>query len=388
MRRHPVHLACLCLTLGVVPVIAAPDSPPANVAVRPGPPPFASETPADYPRDASLADIQKWFRALQLEEIRKEREARGDSGGTIGIPIGPSVTYLPEVEWLYLIDRIESDIPSLDAVTAKAALYMASALHDTAIDTPSLRAALGTKVFPAAVTRMKTLRQEEVRLLPPVVHILAPYADPTVSLPALIEATQSDNVDIRRAGVMGLQAIAMEEKFPLALSDAQRSMMADALFARAEDPDRVIRYLSIAAIGHVRPPADPYLGKLTALLKSPDEKVQSAAARALQSYGTGANSQRTTLIEMLKSPNMKDRMKACTALRGMGPDAKDALPELIKNLECADPIVAEYALITVTTVGPAAASALPKLDELASKPGEFAESCRKSAARIRKAIAK
>lgn len=165
---------------------------------------------------------------------------------------------------------------------------------------------LGTNAAPALPVLARYLR-DPVRGRG---AILAMTGCGEITLPYLLEACASTNLELTLLGVRGLTLNALETKAAL-----------PPLVQMTRHTNSVIRVMAILGLKRARPRLDLAIPALTNALSDSDSLVQMKAAFVLGTFGQDAKSAVPALLLMMQSPDQMRVTYASNALHQIDPSA-------------------------------------------------------------------
>ncbi|HPM81402.1 MAG TPA: HEAT repeat domain-containing protein [Candidatus Anammoximicrobium sp.] len=171
------------------------------------------------------------------------------------------------------------------------------------------------------------------------------------AIPALIEALDDEDGEVRAASADALGRLALE---PDKAAAALAAKLGDETLTR-RGPVWALAGLALGSCGR------PALPHVTPALKSRSTTECRAAMLAIYRAGKEAKETVPELIAILQQNDPQTRTYAINALLGIGPDAKDAVPELIQMLSSDDFHTQYWACRALGAIGPEARSATDEL---------------------------
>ncbi len=194
-------------------------------------------------------------------------------------------------------------------------------------------------------SEIENLKKADEFLVEDAVDALRKLGSPAI--PQLIEALQSENLQVRQGAVNALGRIG-------------KAAIPDLLEGLKSDKEQV-RWSAANGLGNIGSQAQDAVPDLIVVLKDPEPRVRSSAADALGSIGHDAQDAIPDLIETLQDTDARVRSSAASALGNIGHDAKDAVPDLIKALQDTDARVRSSAAYGLGGIGVDAKEAVPDL---------------------------
>ena len=192
---------------------------------------------------------------------------------------------------------------------------------------------------------IENLKKADEFLVEDAVDALRKLGSPAI--PQLIEALQSENLQVRQGAVNALGRIG-------------KAAIPDLLEGLKSDKEQV-RWSAANGLGNIGSQAQDAIPDLIVVLKDPEPRVRSSAADALGSIGHDAQDAIPDLIETLQDTDARVRSSAASALGNIGHDAKDAVPDLIQALQDTDARVRSSAAYGLGGIGVDAKEAVPDL---------------------------
>jgi len=234
---------------------------------------------------------------------------------------------------------------------------------------------------PALPALMEALQDKNLQVRRSAADVLRQIGRPAI--PALAKALKNSDANVRRSaayalGKMGAEAkTALPQLVPL-LNDSDAKVRSNAAFALEgigakaktavpqvvrllKDSDANVRSRAASALGAIGAEAKTAVPQLVPLLKDSDAKVRSRAASALGRIGAEAKTALPQLVPLLKDSDANVRDSAAYALGRIGAEAKTALPQLVPLLKDSNANVRSNAAYALGKIGAEAKTALPQL---------------------------
>jgi len=164
-------------------------------------------------------------------------------------------------------------------------------------------------------------------------------------VPALIQALQNEDKDVRVNAVVTLGQIESEDVVPV-------------LIEALQDQDEWVRVNAAWALGQRGESAVDAVPILIRALRDQDEWVRYHAAMALGEIGEGASNAVPALMHALRDQDEWVRASAAMALGEIGEGASNAVPALMHALRDQDKYVRRYAVGALGKIGKGAVPAL------------------------------
>lgn len=142
------------------------------------------------------------------------------------------------------------------------------------------------------------------------------------ALELLVEATESDRVQVRETAV-----------YTLAGSVSHSPAIVSALVRGLEDEDGRVRFHAALGLGRFGPAASNAVPFLVKALQPARAERAAIAARALGLIGPGAREAVPSLRPLLASTNVQDCVNAAIALWQITGDSSESIPVLVQKLE-------------------------------------------------------
>ncbi|MFP4123781.1 MAG: sister chromatid cohesion protein PDS5 [Coleofasciculus sp.] len=194
-------------------------------------------------------------------------------------------------------------------------------------------------------SEIENLKKADEFLVEDAVDALRKLGSPAI--PQLIEALQSENLQVRQGAVDALGKIG-------------KAAIPDLLEGLKSDKEQV-RWSAANGLGNIGSQAQDAIPDLIEALQDKEARVRSSAADALGSIGHDAQDAIPDLIETLQDTDARVRSSAASALGNIGHDAKDAVPKLIKALQDQEAQVRSSAADGLGGIGADAKDAVPDL---------------------------
>jgi HEAT repeat protein len=178
---------------------------------------------------------------------------------------------------------------------------------------------------------------------------IGPKAEAAV--PALLRALDDDDTQVRQEAMTALGRIgpASREAIPV-------------LLRALRDKDTDYRVLALQALGGIGPENEAVIPALVkAFREDGQERIRSAAMRALQAIGSKAGSAVPELASSLQRKDPPTRSAAIAVLGAIGPEA---VPSLVAAVRDPDAGIREAAAGALMKLGPKARDAIPGLTEI------------------------
>jgi HEAT repeat protein len=152
-----------------------------------------------------------------------------------------------------------------------------------------------------------------------------------------------------------------------------------ALIQALEDPEANVRKAAAGAIGTLGKGDADAAAALAALAKDADWQVRIAAVEALRSMDE-KEKMVTVCIAVIEGDSAEARLQAISPLSTVGPAAAPAVKALTKALQASSDVnVKLYCALALGNIGPKAASAIPALEEAAGHSDENVSKAAKEA---------
>jgi HEAT repeat protein len=179
------------------------------------------------------------------------------------------------------------------------------------------------------------------------------------SLPAMVDALKSSDVETRRSAAFVVEAVG---------GDAAPYI--PQLVSRLSDPDRFVRWTLLRTLGQLAPKESKVVvPKIIPTLRDPDIDVRLAALKALERFGKDAGAAGPTIVTLLPNGDPEIQLAALKAIQASGGDSS-TLGAVADLLETAEPNVRVSAAETLGKAGKRAVGVLPKLERAMSDEDE------------------
>ena len=196
-------------------------------------------------------------------------------------------------------------------------------------------------------SEIENLKKGDEFLVEDAIDALRKLGSPAI--PQLIEALQSENLQVRQGAVDALGKIG-------------QSAIPDLLEGLKSDKEQV-RWGAAKALGIVGSDAKEAVPDLIEALQDKEARVRSSAADALGGIGRDAKVAVPDLIEALQDKEARVRSSAAYGLGGIESDAKEAVPDLIEALQDKEARVRSSAAYGLGGIGHDAKDAIPDLSK-------------------------
>ncbi len=201
-------------------------------------------------------------------------------------------------------------------------------------------------------SEIENLKKGDEFLVEDAIDALRKLGSPAI--PQLIEALQSENLQVRQGAVDALGKIG-------------QSAIPDLLEGLKSDKEQV-RWGAAKALGIVGSDAKEAVPDLIEALQDKEARVRSSAAYGLGGIESDAKEAVPDLIEALQDKEARVRSSAAYGLGGIGHDAKDAIPDLSKALQDSDKDVRRHAAWALGRIGHDVKGAVSDLSKALQDP--------------------
>ena len=148
------------------------------------------------------------------------------------------------------------------------------------------------------------------------------FKSKSITIPALIEALNDNDAEVRRWAAYGLSRFGSDSKTGVAV-----------LIQKLQDDNTSVRQSACFALGSIGADAETAVPALLEVLKDEDSSIINSAVYALGEIGIGSPDVITSLIETLTDDDSRVRQSAALSLGKIGPKAKNAVYPLIQVLK-------------------------------------------------------
>ncbi|TAG19562.1 MAG: HEAT repeat domain-containing protein [Oscillatoriales cyanobacterium] len=239
---------------------------------------------------------------------------------------------------------------------------------------------LGEIGEPAIPALIEALQDENLQVRQSATEVLRQSGRPVI--PALVKALTNSDVELRRRAAALLKKVSrsywnsselskvktvVSQLIPL-LQDSDAGVRSSAassqLIPLLQDSDAGVRSSAASALGNIGAEAKTAVPQLVSLLQDSDEGVCSSAASALGKIGAEAKTAVPQLILLLQDSDSSDvRKSAANALVSIA-EAKTAVPQLVLLLKDSDPNVRQSVASALGSIGAEAKTVVPQLVSL------------------------
>jgi HEAT repeat protein len=216
---------------------------------------------------------------------------------------------------------------------------------------------LGEIGEPAIPALIEALQDENLQVRQSATEVLRQSGRPVI--PALVKALTNSDVELRRRAAALLKKVSRSYWNSSELSKVKT--VVSQLIPLLQDSDAGVRSSAASALGNIGAEAKTAVSQLIPLLQDSDAGVRSSAASALGNIGAEAKTAVSQLIPLLQDSDAGVRSSAASALGNIGAEAKTAVPQLVSLLQDSDEGVCSSAASALGKIGAEAKTAVPQL---------------------------